>query len=286
MTATPTRSGAGAGDDAHRAPLPARTVLVTGAARRLGREIALGFARDGWDVAIHYGTSADEAADTVAAIRALGRRAVAVQADLADEAQTAAMFDAALAGIGPIGCLVNSASRFSFDRPESFGYDALAAHAGPNLAAPLLLARRLHASLAGDARGVVINLLDQKLENLNPDFFSYTLTKAALLAATRMMASAFAPRLRVVAVSPGITMVSGDQTREGFERAHRMTPLGRSSTPADIVEAVLYLARARAVTGVNLPVDGGQHLLPLARDVMYLSEPALGAGRDSTGRIP
>jgi len=268
-------------DGAHRAPAAARTVLVTGAARRLGRALALGFARDGWDVAVHYHTSADEAADTVGAIRAIGRRALAVQADLADETQTSAMFDAALAGVGPIGCLVNSASRFSFDRPETFGYAALAGHAGPNLAAPLLLARRLHASLAADARGVVINLLDQKLENLNPDFFSYTLTKAALLAATRMMASAFAPRLRVVAVSPGITLVSGEQSRENFERAHRMTPLGRSSTPQDIVDAVLYLARADAVTGVNLPVDGGQHLLPLARDVMYLAEPAAGAGGDS-----
>ncbi len=277
MTATPTHPLAGAGD-AHRAPSPARTVLVTGAARRLGREIALGFAHDGWDVAVHYRESRDEAADTVAAIRALGRRAVAVRADLADEAQTCAMFDAALAGIGPIGCLVNNASRFSFDRPESFGYASLAGHAGPNLAAPLLLARRLHASLAAGGHGVVINLLDQKLGNLNPDFFSYTLTKAALLAATRMMASAFAPRLRVVAVSAGITLISGDQSPEGFERAHRMTPLGRSSTPQDVVEAVLYLARARAVTGVDLTVDGGQHLLPLPRDVMYLAEPLAGAG--------
>jgi NAD(P)-dependent dehydrogenase (short-subunit alcohol dehydrogenase family) len=250
---------------------PRGAALVTGAARRLGREIALGLAGAGWDIAVHYGNSADDAQATVADIEALGRRAIAVQADLADEAQACGMFDRAVAKIGPIRCLVNSASRFEFDRPESFDYRTLLEHVGPNLAAPLLLARKLHASLADGDQGVVINLLDQKLENLNPDFFSYTLTKAALLAATRIMAQAFAPRLRVAAVSPGITLISGDQSEAGFRRAHRMTPLGRSSTPEDIVAAVLYLAHARAVTGVNLAVDGGQHLLPLSRDVMYLT---------------
>ena len=259
-------------------PDPSRTprggALVTGAARRLGREIALGLARAGWDVAVHYGTSAQEARATVADIEALGRRAVAVQADLADEDQTCAMFDRATSGIGGIRCLVNSASRFEFDRPESFGYRMLLEHVGPNLAAPLALTRKLHDSIAEGEQGVVINLLDQKLENLNPDFFSYTLTKAALLAATRVMAQAFAPRLRVAAVSPGITLISGDQSEAGFRRAHRMAPLGRSSTPEDIVAAVLYLAHARAVTGVNLAVDGGQHLLALSRDVMYVADPA------------
>jgi NAD(P)-dependent dehydrogenase (short-subunit alcohol dehydrogenase family) len=250
-----------------------RAALVTGAARRLGRALAIGMARAGWDVAVHFGRSAGEARDTVAEIGSLGRRAIAVQADLADEAQTLAMFDAALAGLGPIGCVVNSASLFSPDRPETAGYAALAAHLGPNLAAPVLLARRLHESLGSRRCGVVVNLLDQKLENPNPDFFSYTLTKYGLLGATQMMAMAFAPRLRVVGVSPGITLPSGDQTVEGFERAHRRTPLGRSSTPDDVVRAVVYLAEAHAVTGVNLLVDGGQHLLPLPRDVMYLAPP-------------
>jgi NAD(P)-dependent dehydrogenase (short-subunit alcohol dehydrogenase family) len=260
-----------------------RTVLVTGAARRLGREIALGFARDGWDVAVHYGRSQNDAEQTVAEIRALGRRAIATAADLADEQQTRAMFDQARGALGGIDCLVNNASRFEFDSPQTFDYAQLDAHIGPNLAAPLLLARELHASLGPDGRGVVINLLDQKLQNLNPDFFSYTLTKAALLTATNMMAMAFAPRLRVAAVSPGITLVSGDQTPEGFESAHRMTPLGRSSQPADIVRAVLYLATAEAVTGVNLPVDGGQHLLALDRDVMHIVEPRDASESASSG---
>lgn len=276
--ATDARAGSGSattgarprGARAHDAAAVPRAALVTGAARRLGREIALGLARAGWDVAVHYGRSASEAADTVAEIAAIGRRAVAVQADLADEAATLAMFDEARARLGPIGCLVNSASRFEFDAPASFGYAALEAHAGSNLAAPLALTRRLHESLGDAACGVVVNLLDQKLGNLNPDFFSYTLTKAALLAATRMMAMAFAPRLRVVGVSPGITLVSGDQTPEGFERAHAKATLGASSTPADIVDAVVFLAGARAVTGIDLVVDGGQHLLGLQRDVVFL----------------
>ena len=248
-----------------------RAALVTGGARRLGRAIALGLARAGWDIALHYGRSADDAAATVREIVALGRRAIAVQADLADEAQTAAMFDAAWQGLGALGCLVNNASRFEPDRPETAGYESLLAHAGPNLAAPVLLSRRLHEALGENRCGVVINLLDQKLDNPNPDFFSYTLTKFGLLGATRMMAMAFAPRLRVAGVSPGVTLVSGGQTEAGFAQSHTMTPLGRSSTPEDIVRAVVFLADARAITGVNLLVDGGQHLLPLPRDVMYLT---------------
>lgn len=256
----------------HAAEAVPRVALVTGGARRLGREVALGLARAGWDVAVHYRRSAGEALATIDEIAALGRRAVAVRAELEDEAATAAMFDEARRQLGAIGCLVNSASRFDYDRPAGFGYAALQAHVGPNLAAPLLLARKLYDALVDGECGVVINVLDQKLENLNPDFFSYTLTKAGLAAATRMMAMAFAPRVRVVGVSPGITLVSGDQTQAAFERAHRMTPLGRSSTPQDIVDAVVFLAQAPAITGVNLLVDGGQHLLPLSRDVMYLAD--------------
>ena len=270
VTGLPTR--AEVPSPAHSIDAMPRTALVTGAARRLGRAIALGLARDGWDVAVHYGSSEREAQATADEIVALGRRATAVRADLADEAQTRAMFDAACEALGPIGCVVNNASLFEHDAPASFGYAALDAHLRPNLAAPLLLARRLHESLGPHRCGVVINLLDQKLGNLNPDFFSYTLSKAGLAAATTMMAMAFAPRLRVIGVSPGITLVSGDQTPDGFERAHRQTPLGRSSTPEDIVRTVVFLAQARAITGVDLAVDGGQHLLALPRDVMYLPD--------------
>ena len=248
---------------------------MTGGAQRLGREIALALGRAGWDIAVHFGRSEREALATVADIQALGRHAVAVQADLADEASVSALFDAACARLGGLDCVVNNASRFEPDRPETFAYAQLQAHMAPNLAAPLLLARRLHALHASrpatTRRGVIVNVLDQKLENLNPDFLSYTLSKAALHSATRMLAMAFAPVLRVVAVSPGITLRSGDQSAENFEQAHRQTPLGRSSTPGDIADAVVFLADAPAITGVNLTVDGGQHLVPLPRDVMYLT---------------
>jgi NAD(P)-dependent dehydrogenase (short-subunit alcohol dehydrogenase family) len=141
-----------------------------------------------------------------------------------------------------------------------------------NVAAPVALARALHAMTPDGAQAVVVNLLDQKLFNLNPDYLSYTLSKAALQAATTMLAQALAPTVRVVAVAPGLTMVSGEQTDAGFARAHQATPLGQSSRPDDIVDAVVYLAGARAVTGTTLLVDGGQHLMPLPRDVMFLAK--------------
>ena len=267
----PPTSGVTASPVTHDASAMPRVALVTGAARRLGRHIAVGLARAGWDIVVHCRESVDEARHTVDDVRAAGRRAVVVRADLADESQVLALFDEALRTLGPIGCVVNNASRFEHDTPASAGYASLDAHLRTNLAAPLALARRLHESLPDGCCGVVINILDQKLENLNPDYFSYTLSKAALLAATRMMAMSFAPSVRVVAVSPGITLASGDQSPGQFEAAHRVTPLGRSSRPQDIVDAVVFAAQAGAITGVNLPVDGGQHLWPLPHDVMYLT---------------
>lgn len=249
--------------------------LVTGAGRRLGRAIALGLARAGWDVAVHYRHSEAEANAVVAAIVALGRRAVALSCDLADEDAARQLLPRAAAALGTIRCVVNNASLFDYDSAADFTGARLAAHMQANVAAPIVLAQALHAGLAGaDAGepGVVVNLLDQKLYNLNPDFLSYTLSKAALQAATTMLAQQLAPRVRVVGVAPGITLVSGDQSEAGFARAHRQTPLGRSSTPEDIADSVVYAAGARALTGTTLLVDGGQHLMPLARDVMFLAK--------------
>ncbi|MFB9245742.1 SDR family oxidoreductase [Massilia antarctica] len=246
--------------------------LVTGAGRRIGRAIALGLARAGWDVALHYRSSEAEAREVAAAIGALGRRAALLQCDLADEAGVRALLPRAAAELGPVGCVVNNASQFDYDSAADFSPALLASHMQANVAAPILLARALHAATPAGEQAVVINLLDQKLYNLNPDFLSYTLSKAALHTATSMLAQALAPTVRVVGVAPGITMLSGEQTEAGFARAHRATPLGQSSTPDDIVAAVCYLAGARAVTGTTLVVDGGQHLMPLARDVMFLTK--------------
>jgi NAD(P)-dependent dehydrogenase (short-subunit alcohol dehydrogenase family) len=256
-----------------------KIALVTGAAKRVGRAIAIGLARDGWDVAIHYGNSKDAAEQTVKDILATGQRGVALQADLSKEDQAGQLIARCVDALGLPTCLVNNASLFQYDVASSFSYAALDRHMLTNVAAPLILSRdlyRLHAKQrlqdAVGPSGVVINLLDQKLANLNPDFLSYTLSKSALHSATTLLAQSFAPNLRVVGVAPGITMVSGDQSEDGFVKAHSMTPLGKSSTPDDIAGAVVYLANSNAVTGTTLYVDGGQHLLSTDRDVMFLTE--------------
>jgi NAD(P)-dependent dehydrogenase (short-subunit alcohol dehydrogenase family) len=257
-----------------KAPLQEpRIALVTGAGRRIGRAIALALARDGWDVAVHYATSRKEALATVADIEALGRRAVAVNRDLAVERGVRNLLAECTAELGLVTCVVNNAAIFEYDTPTRFKPDLLARHMRLNTAAPVLLAQCLHAALADDQRGVVINLLDQKLANPNPDFLSYTLSKSALAYATTVLAQALAPKVRVAAVAPGVTMQSIHQTELGFSAAHSQTPLGRSSTPEDIGQAVVYLANAPAVTGATLLVDGGQHLVRSTRDVMFSTEP-------------
>jgi NAD(P)-dependent dehydrogenase (short-subunit alcohol dehydrogenase family) len=251
-----------------------KVAIVTGAARRIGRAIALAMAQRGWDVVVHYGQSEDEALRTVRDIEALGRRAVALQCDLADEAQVKALLPRAADALktGRIACVVNNASLFGHDSAADFSLASLDAHMHVNLAAPVLLARALYDATPAGSQAVVVNLLDQKLFNLNPDFLSYTLSKAALQTATTMLAQALAPKVRVVGVAPGITLLSGDQTEEGFAKAHAMTPLGRSSTPDDVAATVCFVADSPAITGTTLLVDGGQHLIPLQRDVMFVAK--------------
>ncbi|MQR00677.1 SDR family oxidoreductase [Glaciimonas soli] len=250
----------------------AKVALVTGAAQRIGRSIALGLARDGWDIAVHYGHSEEQALATVADITALGRRAVALQCDLGDEADVKTLLPRAIAALGSVSCIVNNASRFEYDSASDFSQIQLDPHMRVNLAAPILLAQALHAATRPGNQACVINLLDQKLANLNPDFLSYTLSKAALQAATTMLAQALAPTVRVVGLSPGITIVSPHQSDVNFAAAHKIAPLGQSSVPDDIAAAACYLASASGVTGTTLIVDGGQHLLSLPRDVTFVAD--------------
>jgi NAD(P)-dependent dehydrogenase (short-subunit alcohol dehydrogenase family) len=250
--------------------------LVTGGARRIGRAIALALAGDGWDVAVHFGRSAAEAADTVRSIESIGRRAAALACDLGDSEAVRALPGRCAQVLGPLACVVNNASLFEYDSAADFSPQLLGRIMAVNVAAPVLLAQALAAQLPADRQGVVINLLDQKLFNPNPDFLSYTMSKAALQEATRLLARALAPRVRVVGVAPGISLPSGEQSAAGFAAAHLKTPLGRSSTPEDVAQAVVYAARAPAVTGTTLLVDGGQHLVPSDRDVMFLTEPSSG----------
>ena len=263
---------------AHARPAAAaRVVLITGAARRIGRALALGFAGRGWDVAVHFGASKAQADEVVAEIVALGRRAVALQADLAVEAEVARLVPDCTAALGRPVCIVNNASSFEEDTAQDVGYERLLQQTAVNVGAPLVLARMLYEATPDAARtdesqrGVVVNVLDQKLYNMNPDYLSYTLTKAALQTATVALAQALAPKLRVVGLAPGLTLQSAGQTPDGFETAHRVTPLGRASRPEDVVAAALYLADATSVTGTTLVVDGGQHLVPSPRDVMFLT---------------
>lgn len=248
-------------------------MLVTGAARRLGREIALELADAGFDVAVHYRHSSQEADATATELRTKGAQAATFAADLADESACRGLVPAVVARLGRLDAVVNNASTFEYDAPATFGHAAMERHWRANVAPAALLAQALHDHLAVEATtvGCVVNLLDQKLWNPNPDYFSYTLSKAALQAATVMLAQALAPRVRVCGVAPGVTLVSGTMSESEFEAAHRLTPLARSSTPADIARAVRFLIESPAITGTTLLVDGGQHLQAQARDVLFLA---------------
>ena len=247
-------------------------VLVTGAARRLGRVIALDLAAHGFDVAVHYRGSEAEALATVAEARAAGAAAHAFQADLSDEAACRALVPAVVARFKRIDAVVNNASTFEYDDPAGFSVAAMDKHWRANTAPAVLLAQALHGHLAGCSEtGCVVNIIDQKLWNPNPDYFSYTLSKAALQAATVMLAQALAPQVRVCGVAPGVTLLSGPMNEAEFDAAHRMTPLQRSSTPEDIARAVRFLIESPAITGTTLLVDGGQHLVAQPRDVLYLA---------------
>lgn len=247
-----------------------RTALVTGAGKRLGREIALTLARAGWNLAVHHRHSAEEARQTAADCDAASGRAGSAHpffADLSDEASVRALLPAVIARMGAVDAVVNSASSFEHDSAHSVDFATMEAHLRTNTGAPVLLAQALHAHLAErGARGVVVNLLDQKLWNMNPDFFSYTLSKAALEAANTMLAMALAPSVRVVGVAPGLTLTSHLLSDEKFAQLHQQSPLGRSSTPDDVAATVAFALNNASITGTTLLVDGGQHLMRFERD--------------------
>ena len=242
-------------------------VLVTGAGKRLGRAIALGLARAGWRVAVHYRHSALEAQQTAQDCAALTAGARVFSADLSDEAEVRQLFETAQQHMGQLDAVINSAALFEHDSAQSFSYEQMEQHLRCNTGAAIVLAQLLHAHVKQRQRsGVVVNMLDQKLWNYNPDFFSYTLSKAALQAATTMLAQALAPELRVVGVAPGLTLTSHMLSDEQFQALHQLSPLGRSSTVDDVVATVLFALTNSSVTGTSLLVDGGQHLMKFERD--------------------
>lgn len=242
---------------------------MTGAAKRIGRAIALGLAEDGWDVCIHYYRSDSDAERVACIAREFGVTAACVKADLRCGDQVANLIARCSELIGPLTCLINNASLFEYDSAATLTVETWDSHQSVNLRAPILLARDFAAQVPTDESGCVINLLDQKVFNLNPDFFSYTVAKVGLEAATRMLALALAPRVRVCGIAPGLTLLSGDQTPENFAKASRVAPLGASGDMADVVATVRYLLNTPSITGQTICVDGGQRLIPLDRDVMF-----------------
>lgn len=253
-----------------------KACLITGAADRLGRSIALAMADAGWDVIVHYRSSAAKAISLAQELQAKGRKAQVLAADLSDPMQAGALVAQAADLLDGLCCVINNASGFEFDRPEQMNAALASKLFQVNTIAPCLLTQALYQQLqpqhmqGQDPIGVAIHLLDQKLLNPNPDFFSYTLAKAALQEAMRLQAMAFAPVMRVVGIAPGLTLPSGDQTAQEFEKTRTMSPLGATSRPEEVADAVVWLAQARAVTGTTLPVDGGQHLIAQPRDVMMM----------------
>jgi NAD(P)-dependent dehydrogenase (short-subunit alcohol dehydrogenase family) len=237
-----------------------RTVLITGAAQRLGRAIALALAADGWAVAVHYRTSRAPAMALVEVILGAGGRAVALDADLTDEAAVAALVPRAVAALGPLGCLVNNASAFENDTAATADRASWDAHIEVNLRAPFVLMQGFAAQLPETAEGAIINMLDQRVWSLTPYFVSYTVSKAALWTLTQTMALALAPRIRVNGIGPGPTLPSPRQSAVQFERQCASLPLQRGTTPDEIAAAVRFILAAPALTGQMIALDSGQHL--------------------------
>lgn len=237
-----------------------RAALVTGAARRIGRAIAQSLADRGWAVAIHHNTGGPEAEVLARAIRETGGNAVALGADLTREAETRALIPAAVAALGPLTLLVNNASPFVEDGIEESRRDLWDLHMEVNLRAPVVLTEEFARQLPENARGNVVNLIDQRVWNLTPDYLSYTISKSALWTATRTLAMALAPRIRVNAIGPGPTLRSDRQTEDEFRRQWQGVPLRRRTDPAEIATAIGFILDAPAMTGQMIALDGGEHL--------------------------
>ncbi len=242
-----------------------RTALVTGASHRIGRRIALDLGEHGWQVCVHYHKSAKEAQAVVGQIEARGGKAIALQADLDHESETRRLVPEMTRKLGPPVLLVNNASTFEPDSLQSLADPAdgmwnYHRQMQINLAAPLILSEALVAGLPRDARGNIINMLDQKVWRLTPYFMSYTLAKSALWTATRTLAQALAPRVRVNAIGPGPVLPNERQTRQEFEDQCASLPLGHCATPEDIARTIRFIVDMPCMTGQMIALDGGRHL--------------------------
>ncbi|WP_292041968.1 MULTISPECIES: SDR family oxidoreductase [unclassified Brevundimonas] len=247
-----------------------KVVLITGAARRVGAALAEGLATEGWTIAVHHRSGADEARALCQRISEAGGQAKAFAADLSDAHQRNGLISAVVARFGRIDALINNASLFEYDDLSSLTDERWEAHLSANLTAPMFLIRdfaKAVESQGGD--GAVVNILDHKLNAANPDFLSYTAGKASLGALTQTLALALAPRVRLNGVSPGLILRSGDQTQAEYEKAWADTPLGRGTSLDDMLAAVRFALTTRGMTGQIITVDGGESLSPRGRDVAF-----------------
>jgi NAD(P)-dependent dehydrogenase (short-subunit alcohol dehydrogenase family) len=241
--------------------------LITGGAVRIGKTIANCLANAGYAVAIQYNRSKDDAVELVAAITRMGGKAACFGASLEKHAEVEALIEQVCATMGPLTCLVNNASHFADDRLPALTAQSWREHMAVNLEAPVFLSQAFAAQLPDGENGNIVNIIDQRVLRPNPHFFSYTLSKSALWAATRTMAQALAPRIRVNAIGPGPALCSVYQSKADFERECRAMPLGQGTTPEEIADAVLFVLRAPSMTGQMIALDGGQHLLWQTPDV-------------------
>jgi len=246
--------------------------LVTGAGVRIGRAFAMALAQDGYFVFVHYNRSSAAALETVATIKAAGGKAKGVKADLASAKQAEALIGRCQAPGVKLVCAVNNASIFELDRAPTATAAAFDKHMAINLRAPLLIAQALARQLPKDEVGLIVNLVDQKLFNLNPDFLTYTLSKIGLHGLTHMLAQALAPRLRVMGIAPGLTVQGLHQTPARFAEQHVANPLAVGVTTDDLVRALRYIVATPSVTGDTLIVDSGEHLTGRPRDVAFFRE--------------
>ena len=248
------------------------SALVTGAARRIGRQIAIDLAADGYGVGIHCNHSVEEGEEVAKLIRAKGGRAVVVQGNLAEIETLSRIIKETAAAFGPLTLLVNSASIFENDLVQQMTPESFQIHMDVNLRAPVFLAQAFAAQLPRGTPGNIVNIIDQRVWRLNPSFFSYTLAKSALWTATRTMAQSLAPTIRVNAIGPGPTLPSARMTYEEFAKQQSLTPLGRGTSPAEISRAIKFIVSQPAMTGQMIALDGGQHLAWATADVIEVDE--------------
>lgn len=249
-----------------------RSVLVTGAAKRIGRRLALDLAADGWDVAVHCNASLSEAEEVASQIRGLGRKAAVVRGDLSDANVPDRLIGESSKALGGLSCLINNASLFEPDEVGTITQASWAEHLDTNLRAPVFLSQAFARQLPAGQEGNIISIIDQRVWKLNPKFFSYTTSKSGLWTATRTLAQALAPRIRVNAIGPGPALPSARMDQAEFDKQAALTLLGRGTSPAEISAAVKFILSQPSLTGQMIALDGGQHLVWQTPDVVEVNE--------------